>query len=728
MLNKKKFTTRFLAALLATGSGLNTAVPGLAADFNEVLPQSFETLNETDVSVPPTPTEAGWTTLELSNGVKIDHKEEDKLKVVTDNQVLEKIKTEFSGEFGTIIGIFSCSSKRELGKPYWPMTIKNLPQQYDPNFPLYVAEYSFGEDWASTRYCYVDSGSFSMSLDDERTDTVYGIIGQQKSSGTTIFTADKTTFNKEDLPAAINFTLSYLPSRDHSIDEEIQEVTFTLGNSILGDAVKGTIELLTGQRDESNSKVVKLEKQSDGSFKAAWQVKVDSVTTSANNYGVTTSESVTVQSSNGTTKTIYGKPLHIEFHGFGSSDNPQTPTQVPFPQELLKKIVDEIGGYSVQIYEDGKWQKDETIPLSMEDVYRNDLLGSHYNDLYQWQGRFKLKSKPGYSISGVEEKGILKDKCSSPYFVATTTDATGSSLLIHERPTLYLIPEPDNSIYDESTITFKSNQTGRVYTLPLKGLVTGTKTYMYNQDESDGPVIPSEANIWIDRHACEKALSAQLGHKVSLTKASNPEVFVTAAINEGIYEWHGDKLLLPYKYENGKYVKSLYKVDVLFNENANSSSGGSSSGTSKPANPSKPTGDSAPVVSYRLYNPNTGEHFYTTNKAEHDMLKSVGWNSEFGTWKLPTKSDYPIYRLYNPNSGDHHYTLNESEKNALVGYGWKDEGIGMYSAADDGEVIYRLYNPNAKVGQHHYTNSKAEKDMLVKAGWNDEGTGWYGLK
>lgn len=28
---------------------------------------------------------------------------------------------------------------------------------------------------------------------------------------------------------------------------------------------------------------------------------------------------------------------------------------------------------------------------------------------------------------------------------------------------------------------------------------------------------------------------------------------------------------------------------------------------------------------YRLYNPNSGEHFYTANVAERDSLRRVGW-------------------------------------------------------------------------------------------------------
>lgn len=34
-----------------------------------------------------------------------------------------------------------------------------------------------------------------------------------------------------------------------------------------------------------------------------------------------------------------------------------------------------------------------------------------------------------------------------------------------------------------------------------------------------------------------------------------------------------------------------------------------------------------------------------------------------------------MYRLYNPNSGEHFYTGYTSEKNHLVEVGWKDEGI-----------------------------------------------------
>ena len=155
--------------------------------------------------------------------------------------------------------------------------------------------------------------------------------------------------------------------------------------------------------------------------------------------------------------------------------------------------------------------------------------------------------------------------------------------------------------------------------------------------------------------------------------------------------------------------------------------------SSKPSKPSQPAKPAQPTTtqkeSYRLYNPATGEHFFTTNKAEHDLLAASGnWKSETSTWKAPEKSDFPIYRLCNPHTNDHHYTMNAGERDALVKLGWRDEGIGLYSADSDGVEVYRLYNPNATVGSHHYTTSALERDYLVSLGWNAEGVGFYGLK
>lgn len=130
---------------------------------------------------------------------------------------------------------------------------------------------------------------------------------------------------------------------------------------------------------------------------------------------------------------------------------------------------------------------------------------------------------------------------------------------------------------------------------------------------------------------------------------------------------------------------------------------------------------------YRLYNPNTGEHFYTSSYYERTQCVKAGWNAEGTGWYAPVHSNEPVYRVYNPNSGDHHYTLSKNEKDSLVKLGWKYEGIGWYSSENHDEALYRSYNPNAETGNHNYTRNKNEAAYLNGIGWNDEGIGWYGV-
>lgn len=149
----------------------------------------------------------------------------------------------------------------------------------------------------------------------------------------------------------------------------------------------------------------------------------------------------------------------------------------------------------------------------------------------------------------------------------------------------------------------------------------------------------------------------------------------------------------------------------------------------KPDDSQKPSTETVkPVSMHRLYNPNSGEHFYTAADNEKNHLVSVGWKYEGEGWKAPEKSNAPVYRLYNPNAGDHHYTLDEKEKEALIKLGWNYEGIGWYSDENKAVPLYREYNPNAKAGSHNYTPNKNEHDHLTSIGWKDEGIAWYGLK
>lgn len=131
---------------------------------------------------------------------------------------------------------------------------------------------------------------------------------------------------------------------------------------------------------------------------------------------------------------------------------------------------------------------------------------------------------------------------------------------------------------------------------------------------------------------------------------------------------------------------------------------------------------------YRLYNPYTGEHFYTANANELYSNVALGWNYEGIGWYAPKTSNTPVYRLFNRYSDDHHYTMDYGEYQQCIKNGWTGEGIGWYS--DDAKTVklYREYNPYAQRAYHNYTADKTEHDHLTSIGWRDEGTAWYGVK
>lgn len=133
---------------------------------------------------------------------------------------------------------------------------------------------------------------------------------------------------------------------------------------------------------------------------------------------------------------------------------------------------------------------------------------------------------------------------------------------------------------------------------------------------------------------------------------------------------------------------------------------------------------STPV--YRVYNPNSGLHHYTTDSWERNHLLDQGWRSEgVAFYVSASKTDTPVYREYNPNDGNHNFTTDWYEHDFLIKMGWRSEGIAWYQSDNATNNIYRLYNPNS--GEHVYTTSKWEYDSVIKAGWRGEGIAWKSL-
>lgn len=129
---------------------------------------------------------------------------------------------------------------------------------------------------------------------------------------------------------------------------------------------------------------------------------------------------------------------------------------------------------------------------------------------------------------------------------------------------------------------------------------------------------------------------------------------------------------------------------------------------------------------YRLYNGNTGEHFYTSDSDEKAALVQAGWTYEGVGWIAPMQGD-PVYRLYNPNAdgGDHYYTRDRNEADSLVQAGWSMDNDAQPVFYSGGEIsLYCAYNPNAKSGSHNYTTSRAEQDSLIGSGWLYDQVAW----
>ena len=128
---------------------------------------------------------------------------------------------------------------------------------------------------------------------------------------------------------------------------------------------------------------------------------------------------------------------------------------------------------------------------------------------------------------------------------------------------------------------------------------------------------------------------------------------------------------------------------------------------------------------FRMYDPNSGEHFYTGSVEERENLVAVGWNYEGVGFTFSRTTGMPVYRLYDPATGEHLYTMSEEEKAMLMAQGWNFEGIAFNSAYDTEVPQYRLHNPNASRGAYHFTASLEERDYLISLGWEYQGIGFY---
>jgi hypothetical protein len=132
-------------------------------------------------------------------------------------------------------------------------------------------------------------------------------------------------------------------------------------------------------------------------------------------------------------------------------------------------------------------------------------------------------------------------------------------------------------------------------------------------------------------------------------------------------------------------------------------------------------GDGA-VPLHRSWNPQTGDHFYTTDASESRNAARLGYQAEGTEGCLTTRPLLvPLYRMFHVQVHDHFYTTSAEEKDRARSLGYVEEGIEGYCSASrlpGTEPLYRLFN--AQVHDHFYTTSAAERDRALGLGYVEE--------
>lgn len=133
---------------------------------------------------------------------------------------------------------------------------------------------------------------------------------------------------------------------------------------------------------------------------------------------------------------------------------------------------------------------------------------------------------------------------------------------------------------------------------------------------------------------------------------------------------------------------------------------------------------------YRLYNAENGEHLYTSDENEKEVLYGqYGWGYEGVAWYAPLDGN-PVYRLYNSQLCNHLYTtdLNEVQTLTSTDPTWSIDNNGQPLFYAGGDVlIYRVYNKELN-GMHHLTTDLNEYNILPTYGWTQEGTSLNAVK
>jgi hypothetical protein len=117
---------------------------------------------------------------------------------------------------------------------------------------------------------------------------------------------------------------------------------------------------------------------------------------------------------------------------------------------------------------------------------------------------------------------------------------------------------------------------------------------------------------------------------------------------------------------------------------------------------------------FRLLNPKTGDHLYTTSVGERDSaIAKSGFQSEgiaCYVFASQAPSTIPLFRLVNPQTGYHFYTTSKAElQKAVASLGYKDEGIACQIFGSEPSQAQGQIQGITKLVRYELTVDKVER-------------------
>ena len=140
---------------------------------------------------------------------------------------------------------------------------------------------------------------------------------------------------------------------------------------------------------------------------------------------------------------------------------------------------------------------------------------------------------------------------------------------------------------------------------------------------------------------------------------------------------------------------------------------------------------------YRLFQPSTGKHLFSSSLVEIDILTGLPTGDSFLNegiaYSVDVGANQELFRFYHPATGRHLYSANIHEKSKLLSdldSGYIYEGIAFHvfnsqSLSSSRTEVYRYYDPSA---ESHFYSANTEEQLLLETSfphWINEGIAWY---